>query len=669
MVPFSFYLVSLHLLLPLAIAGNSSPFTPIDYIFLSCGESSNTIADDGRKWIPDERSKFSISDTENASFAAVAAASAQDHSVTQVPYTTARVFHDKFTYSFPVSPGLKFLRFYFYPTKYSALGGTTSFFSVTANNYLLLQNFSAYLTLSAQHTPSASLIKEFMVLVFETEKLDVTFLPSPNSFAFVNGIEIVSMPNNMYRNHQPNLVTFVNHPVPFDIPDTTAFETAYRLNIGGATIANVDDTGMFRTWKEDSPYIFGAAVGTTPMPGSDVVIRYTEDTPAYTAPDIVYNSSRTMGSNPQFNMRNNLTWLFAIDAGLNYLLRLHFCEYQMEVTLPAFLFIEVVLVPNDGPNEQIDLWLALHPTEDVGSNFADAILNGLEIFRLSKPDGSLAVPNPELTRSLVPKEQFKDYPCFTLSDIQAATNNFDDALVMGRGGFGNVYKGFIKGIKCAVAIKRLNCKSQQGAREFWAEIQMLSQLRYINLVSLIGYCNDDNEMILVDVKSTNILLDENFVAKVSDFGLSKMSPISMTNVPVITVVKGTFGYMDPEYYRRQQLTEKSDVYSFGVVLFEVLCARPAVDSKLEYSQISLANWARRCAGSESIGTIIDPLLNGKISPHSLRTYVNIAENCIRENGLERPTMNDVVQRLEFALQLQEIEDAEQISDGTACQDM
>ncbi|MBA0674401.1 hypothetical protein Goari_016002, partial [Gossypium aridum] len=204
--------------------------------------------------------------------------------------------------------------------------------------------------------------------------------------------------------------------------------------------------------------------------------------------------------------------------------------------------------------------------------------------------------------------------CFTLAEIQAATNDFDNAFIIEYGGFGNVYKGFISRIKSEVAIKRLNSMSQQGAQEFWTEIQLLSQLRYVNLVSLMGYCND-NKMILVyeymangtlrdhlyntkmnplswkqrlkiciraargldylyseaihriihqDVKSTNILLDEQYVAKVSDFDLSKMSPISMTNVPLTTVVKGTFGYMDPEYYKRLQLTEKLDVYSFGV---------------------------------------------------------------------------------------------------------
>ncbi|KAA3458453.1 receptor-like protein kinase FERONIA isoform X2 [Gossypium australe] len=598
-----------------------------------------------------------------------------------------------------------------------------------------------------------------MVPCFETEKLNVTFWPSPNSLAFVNGIEVVSMPKNMYVKHQDNSVSFVNSNIPFDIPDATAFETVYSLNVGGGTVANVNDTGMFRTWLDDKPCIFGAAWGITPT-RPDVTIKYSKDTPAYTAPAVVYTTSRTMGRDLYINMNYNLTWNFDIDGGFNYLLRLYFCETLLEVT-EAYqrvfdIFINnrtaekdanviywsgsnsipvykdyVVLIPNEGQNKQI-LWLALHPSR---SQFVYAILNGLEIFRLNKSDGSLAVPNPQPSSSLASRKpgnkqqeegqkestSYEDYhwsypgmrsycialpstfhdfskerrkaspfpdqlcQCFTLAEIQAATNDFDDAFVIGGGGFGNVYKGFISRIKFEVAIKRLNSLSQQGAREFWSEIQLLSQLRYVNLVSLIGYCNDNKEMILRlkifisaargldylhsraihqiihrDVKSTNILLDEQYVAKISDFSLSKMSPISMTNVPLTTVVRGTFGYMDLEYYKRVRLAEKSDVYSFGVVLFEVLFARLAVDSKVEYSQISLADWGRKCVANESINESIDPFLKGKISPSYLRIFSNIAENCIPENGCERLSMNDVAKRLELALQMQEIEDVEQI---------
>ncbi|GJY66738.1 probable receptor-like protein kinase [Tanacetum coccineum] len=291
---------------------------------------------------------------------------------------------------------------------------------------------------------------------------------------------------------------------------------------------------------------------------------------------------------------------------------------------------------------------------------------------------------------------------FTLDEIQRAKCNFDDALVIGCGGFGKVYRCLWKiGSVNQVAVKRLHSMSNQGAHEFEAEVQILSKLRHGNLVSLIGYCIEGKDMCLVyefmpngtlgyhlhrddtelswplrlkicigaargleylhtgtstqhgvihrDVKSSNILLDANFAAKISDFGLAKVGPINQTRTYVSTGVKGTFGYMDPYYFNSGRLTRKSDVYAFGVVLLEVLCGKQAVDPSLDEEQWSLAAWAQDQIKEGKLNHIIDSRLMGQISKKSMKKFARIACHCIHDQPKQRLTMAEVVVKLDSIL--------------------
>ncbi|XP_042484690.1 receptor-like protein kinase FERONIA [Macadamia integrifolia] len=775
---------ALHLIISIAVADN---------LFINCGYPSN-ITNYGRNWTTDVNSNFIFSAHPNTSTTSEASNQGQ------IPYTTARLFYSQLTYSLPISPGSKFIRFYFYPISYPGLDDITkSFFSVSVSNFTLLHNFSASLT--ANYLMHEYFTKEFCVNI-EGHILNITFTPtssnpSINGFVggFINGIEIVSMPLDLYIPEKGIPIVGIKH-YPFYLDKYTALEMVYRLNVGGnEIIPNEDTSSLFRTWSPDDNYLFGAATGVEYY-NLTVEIRYPSTVPIYTAPEIVYRSYRSMGPTPAINAQYNLTWMFSVDSGFYYLLRLHFCEIGYWITkvnervfyifianetandeMDVFhysggngvpMYMDYIVSMGSSSGRKLDLWLALHPAIHEKPRWYDAFLNGLEIFKLNQTSGNLAgvnFPPTQLVqgstklplrehqhnwvvhlviiivgaivsvflvtlglviffitcvrRNAKAKSRVskKTNRCrrFTFAEIIAATENFDEAHVIGIGGFGRVYKGHIDGGATTVAVKRGNATSAQGAREFQTEIEMLSNLRHNNLVSLIGFCQEGEELILVydymvhgtlrehlysthghnlpltwkqrlricigvargleylhsgaehtiihrDMKTTNILLDEKWGAKVSDFGLSKLGPMDLSQSHVSTQVKGTHGYIDPEYFQIHQITVKSDVYSFGVVLFEVLCGRPpVVIRQVDAEQVYLPDWAAQCYRKGTLNQIVDPFLRGKIASNSLKSYGEIAVKCVAEWGIERPTMSEVLWYLEFALQLQETADEDNIA--------
>ncbi|GLU10930.1 hypothetical protein SLE2022_277060 [Rubroshorea leprosula] len=296
---------------------------------------------------------------------------------------------------------------------------------------------------------------------------------------------------------------------------------------------------------------------------------------------------------------------------------------------------------------------------------------------------------------------------FSLAELKAATNNFHHDLKIGEGSFGPVYKGLIDGGSLVVAVKRFSISSLQGVEEFQNEGELLCQLRHQNLVSLLGFCHEKGESILVyeyvthggldghlfknddplpwkrrleicigaarglhylhtgakyaiihrDVKPSNILLDENWDAKLSDFGISRIGPSSISKPKPDALTKmesricGTLGYMAPEYSMKGEFSVKIDVYALGIVLLEVLCGRKNFDRIAE--EVNMISGIIKCIKNGCVHDMIDPFLNGKIAPVCLIEFVEIALSCVYENPNERPSMGEVEVTLELALELQE----------------
>ncbi|KAL3829986.1 hypothetical protein ACJIZ3_018788 [Penstemon smallii] len=288
---------------------------------------------------------------------------------------------------------------------------------------------------------------------------------------------------------------------------------------------------------------------------------------------------------------------------------------------------------------------------------------------------------------------------FTSSDIERATDYFNETRILGEGGFGRVYCGVLEdGTK--VAMKILKRYDQQGGREFFAEVEMLSRLHHRNLVKLIGICTEDQTHCLVyelvpngsveshlhgidketgpldwsarlkialgaarglaylhedssprvihrDFKASNILLEDDFTPKVSDFGLAR-SALDGDNKHISTRVMGTFGYVAPEYAMTGHLLVKSDVYSYGVVLLELLTGRKPVDMTQPSGQENLVTWARPLLTSrESLESIIDPSLGPDFPFDSIAKVAAIASMCVQPEVSHRPFMGEVVQALKL----------------------
>ncbi|CAL4891576.1 unnamed protein product [Urochloa decumbens] len=296
---------------------------------------------------------------------------------------------------------------------------------------------------------------------------------------------------------------------------------------------------------------------------------------------------------------------------------------------------------------------------------------------------------------------FDNNRLFTYKDLKLMTENFREEI--GRGGFGPVFKGYLDN-QTPVAVKIHSNTSSQGDKEFLAEAQHLTRIHHRNLVSLIGYCKDKKHMALVyeymhrgnledrlqgdtlgataltwhqrlkiaidsahgleylhkscqpplihrDVKTKNILLSADLVAKIADFGLMKAFTDEF-RTHVTTQPAGTLGYLDPEYYNTSQLSEKSDVYSFGVVLLELITGQPSSVPVSNTESIHVAQWVRQKLSEGDITGIADPRMGFEYDVNSVWKVTELALQCKEQPSRKRPTMTDIVLELKECLELE-----------------
>ncbi|GFP97609.1 protein kinase 2b chloroplastic [Phtheirospermum japonicum] len=344
-----------------------------------------------------------------------------------------------------------------------------------------------------------------------------------------------------------------------------------------------------------------------------------------------------------------------------------------------------------------------------GKCFGTKVVPGNAKQQASNPTNQqthLSAPSDGLVGSLGDLSVSINLKSFTFNELKHATKNFSPDNLIGEGGFGYVFKGWINentlasskpGSGTVVAVKKIKTQSSQGHREWLTEVRYLGQLRHENLVKLIGYCSESKNRMLVyefmpkgslenhlfkkgvqplswstrvqiatdiarglsflhslnanviyrDLKVSNILVDSKSHAKLSDFGLARKGPIG-DGTHVSTRVVGTMGYAAPEYVASGHLTPKSDVYSFGVVLLELLSGRRAMgDETIGGPTSTLVEWAKPFLGEgKQFSRIMDTRLRGEYSKKGAQAASSLALRCLCVDPKNRPTMVEVLAELE-----------------------
>ncbi|KAF9673169.1 hypothetical protein SADUNF_Sadunf11G0120600 [Salix dunnii] len=585
-------------------------------VLVNCGANSSVHVD-GRRWIGD----LAPNDNLTVSSPVIAATdSTADSDSTLGPlYKTARIFN-ALNYTFAGMQGNYFLRLHFCPFPFENYNVNESSFSVVANGLKLMTEFNVPAEISDKNlhpqnsnssSSSLSLVKEYILAI--NDVLVVEFVSSGGSFGFINAIEVVPVVGTLFAD---SVSKVGGSNANFNVSGR-GIETMYRLNVGGQEIQPNQDSDLWRKWEVDSSYMITADAGVGVRNTSNVT--YASNNDSSVAPLLVYETARIMSNTEVFEKKFNMSWKFKVDPDFDYLIRLHFCELVYDKANQRIFRVYInnktaadgfdVYVRAGGENiayhqDYFDtvfsktntLWIQLGPDTAVGASGTDALLNGLEIFKLSRSANLAYAERIDSTEKS-----------------------------------GSQSKSWILWVEIGAGV---------------ASVLIIA----ITFACIFCFCKNRRKQ-MSDIKDNPPGWRPIFMhgAVVSSITNTKGGIHSLNGSLAASARVG----------RRFTLSEIraatnnfDDSLVIGVGGF-VVCSRPVINPSLPKDQINLAEWGMKWQRKKSLETIIDPRLRGNTCPESLKKFGEIAEKCLADEGKNRPTMGEVLWHLEYALQLHE----------------
>ncbi|KAH1104608.1 hypothetical protein GYH30_038138 [Glycine max] len=610
-------------------------FVPVDNYLIDCGATASTSVGT-RNFIADNNKD--LLSTQEDILATTSLKSVTSSSDDLPLYQTARVFTGSSKYTFKIKQkGRHWIRLYFFPSTYEKYNLSAADFTVSTQNHVLFRS------LNMQKDP---VMKEYSVNV-TSDTLVLTFTPSGNSTAFVNAIEVVSVPDDLIVDDGFALDPSVTSSGLV----TQALETVWRVNMGGPTLTPINDT-LQRTWVPDQSFLLEPNLASNFSNIKGVKYENRGQATENTAPPTVYGTLTQMNSSNDPRSIFNVTWQFDVSPGFQYLVRLHFCDVVSKAlnVLIFNAYVDSKLAassadPSTTSNNALgvpyyrDLVTAVAVSKtlrvgigpsDLNKDYPNAILNGLEIMKMNNSMGNL-IPGAGSVA------------------ITSGSSSKKTGMIVGVS-VGVVGAVVLAGLFFVLCRKRRRLVQRQS--KTWVPLSINDGTtshtmgsKYSNGTTLSAASNFEYRVPFVAVQEATNNFDESWVIGIGGFG--KVYKGELSDGTKVAVKRG-----NPR--SQQGLAEfRTEIEMLSQFRHRHLVSLIGYCDERNREMVNLAEWALKWQKKGQLEQIIDQTLAGKIRPDSLRKFGETAEKCLADYGVDRPSMGDVLWNLEYALQLQE----------------